>query len=168
MILILGAGKRDKLEFWNEEEREDDVVTIDINPDLEPDIVMDLNALTSGEFPENHFDKIYARQILEHLGRQGDWRFFFYQWNMFWKWLKPDGEFYGEVPDYRTIWAWGDPGHTRIFNTGTLVFLDQNEYERQVGVTPMTDYRNVYHGNFKVIEHGFANSNYSFRLRAIK
>lgn len=164
MILLLGCGARDKQEFG----KYDESWTIDINPDVYPDQVMDLEALTVEEFAENSFDKIVARQILEHLGRQGDWRFFFYQWNMFWTWLKPGGEFIAEVPDYRTIWAWGDPGHSRVFNPGTLVFLDQEEYKKQVGVTPMTDYRSVYYGNFKVVEHGFKDSNYMFKLVAVK
>jgi hypothetical protein len=66
------------------------------------------------------------------------------------------------------VWAWSDPGHTRIISHGSLVFLSQAEYERQVGKTPMTDYRSVYRGNFSVLCASQSEHTFQFVLKAIK
>ena len=38
----------------------------------------------------------------------------------------------------------GDPSHKRIVQVENLVFLDQSEYTRQVGITPMSHSRYLY------------------------
>jgi hypothetical protein len=85
------------------------------------------------------------------MGQFGDWRFFLGQFADFWRILKPGGLFFATTPDPSSPWAFGDPGHTRLIPRGALTFLDQSEYERQVGVTPMTDYRHWYKGDLRCL-----------------
>jgi SAM-dependent methyltransferase len=65
--------------------------------------------------------------------------------------LKPGGVFYATTPHPTSPWAFGDPGHTRLLPVETTVFLDQEEYRKQVGVTPLTDYRPWYKGDFRLV-----------------
>jgi hypothetical protein len=55
---------------------------------------------------------------------------------------------YITVPNWDSIWAWGDPGHKRVLNEASFVFLSREMYKEQVGITSMTDYRSLFHGNF--------------------
>lgn len=148
--LLLGCGmKRVKEIALSEAQREwRNLTTLDINPDHNPDVLWDLEKLPL-PFEDNTFDEIHAYEVLEHTGRQGDFRFFFAQWDEFYRILKPDGQFYGTSPTWFSPWAWGDPGHTRIIGSEQLVFLDRSQYAAQVGKTPMTDYRFCYQGDFK-------------------
>lgn len=146
--LLIGCGNKrvkeisitDSLEFQN-------VTTLDIDPTTNPDIEHDLNVLPY-PFEDNTFDEIHAYEVLEHTGQQGDWRWFFAQWSEFYRILKPDGQFYGTSPIWNSMWAWGDPGHSRVIQPESLIFLDQDQYARQIGTTPMTDYRHVWKGDF--------------------
>lgn len=148
--LLIGCGsKRERLVLVDGIEEWDELVTLDLNPDHKPDVVHDLEELPY-PFEDNEFDEIHAYEVLEHTGQQGDWRFFFAQFTEFWRILKPGGALVASVPHWAGKWAWGDPSHKRVINEGTLVFLDQEEYEKQVGVTAMSDFRFVYKGNFKI------------------
>jgi SAM-dependent methyltransferase len=148
--LLIGCGaQRDRRILVNGFEEWGELVTLDLNPDHQPDVVHDLEVLPY-PFGDNEFDEIHAYEVLEHTGAQGDWRFFFGQFNEFWRILKPGGVLAGSVPHWGTKWAWGDPSHKRVINEGTFVFLDQREYEKQVGQTPMSDFHFVYHGDFEV------------------
>ena len=124
-----------------------DLTTLDMNRRTEPNEVWDLND-TALPFRDEQFDEIYAFQVLEHTGRQGDIAFFFAQWNDFWRVLKPGGLFFGIVPAHTSVWAWGDPGHTRVFTEGTLIFLDKMQYQLQKGVTAMSDYEALLGGRY--------------------
>lgn len=149
--LLLGCGNRAKKEirFQFVPKEFQNVTRLDIDPNCKPDVVHDLNVLPL-PFADNTFDEIHAVDILEHTGQQGDWKFFFAQFSEFWRILKPGGYFVGACPKWDSPWAWGDPGHTRIFSTHHLIFLDQNGYG-QIGSTPMTDYRHVYKANFRTM-----------------
>ena len=137
--LNLGCGER-KIRY--------DEVGLDIQ---EPcDVKWDLNNHPL-PFEDEEFDEIYAFHVLEHIGVQGDWRFFFKEWSEYYRILKPDGLFKGIVPYYKSVWALGDPGHTRIFPDTYFLYLSQEQYERQVGKTGMADYRNAWSGDFKVL-----------------
>jgi SAM-dependent methyltransferase len=164
--LLIGCGaKRDKRLGQTQEWV--NLTTLDISETHHPDVVHDLEILPL-PFEENTFDEIHAYEVLEHTGRQGDWRFFFAQWSEFYRILKPDGQFFASVPDWQSPWALGDPGHTRIVMSEWLVFLAQPEYTRQVGVTPMADYRHVYRADFDTTFEKTVKHNYFFALRAIK
>jgi SAM-dependent methyltransferase len=114
-----------------------------------PDVVHDLAELPL-PFGDDRFDEIHAYDVMEHVGAQGDWRFFFAQWSDFWRLLKPGGVFCGISPGPASAWAWGDPGHTRIISPECLIFLSQPNYA-QVGASPMTDYRFCYAADFEVV-----------------
>jgi hypothetical protein len=54
------------------------LVTLDIDPGCEPDVVHDIGVLPL-PFRDDMFDEIHAYDVLEHSGVQGDWKFFFAQ-----------------------------------------------------------------------------------------
>ena len=118
------------------------LTTLDGDPTCEPDIIWDLEQIPY-PFDDNTFDEIHAYCVLEHCGRQGDYRFFFAQWAEFARILKPDGRFFGICPKHTSMWAWGDPSHTRIISPQSLRFLAQRVYN-DVGKTAMSDYRRIY------------------------
>ncbi len=145
-----------------------DLVTLDMNPDHKPDVLWDLTKRPL-PFDDNTFDEIHAYDVLEHLGAQGDWRSFFAEWSEWWRIMKPDGVLCGISPVWNSPWAWGDPGHTRIVGAESFTYLSQAEYTKQVGISPMTDYRFCYKADFdltevvQVADHAIA-----YMLRAIK
>ena len=118
------------------------------------------------------YDEIHAYHVLEHMGGPpGNYRFFFAQFEEFWRILKPEGYFAALVPSWNGAWAWGDPGHCRIINDEMLTFLSQKEYTRQAGKTPITDYRFCYKADFIRIASGFVSDDddtFWFVLKAIK
>lgn len=143
------------------------LVTLDVSPKCEPQIIWDLRDLPL-PFPDNAFTELHAYEVLEHIGRQGDHVLFFEQFTEFWRILRPGGKLYATVPDYRSVWAWGDPQHSRIINHGSLVFLDQQEYLKQVGKTNMSDYRDGYHGDFRPLLTQYRDDKFYFVIEARK
>ena len=105
--------------------------------------------------------------MLEHTGQQGDWRFFFAQFSEFWRILKPDGLLCATCPSVTSRWAWGDPGHTRVIQPETLIFLQQPQYA-QAGITALTDYRAVYQADYDLVFSQDNGETFKFALRAIK
>lgn len=165
MELLIGCGA-DRRKRVGDPDRPEftDLVTLDINPDVGADVVWDLNALPL-PFADDTFDEIHAYDVLEHVGRQGDWRFFFAQFADFWRILKPGGALCGVSPLPHSPWAWADPGHTRIIAPQSFHFLAQPNYGR----APMTDYRGVYSADFDLVHsQEFANGQHSFALEAVK
>jgi hypothetical protein len=106
--------------------------------------------------------------VLEHTGEQGDYKFFFAQFSELWRILKPGGFLVGTCPGRNSIWAWGDPSHKRIIQPANFVFLDQTQYTRQVGKTPMSDFRYVYQADFEAVLLKEESDTFTFVLRAIK
>ena len=145
--ILLGCGSsRIKKLYLAGHEEWDGLVTVDFADTHNPDIVHDIAQLPL-PFPDDYADEIHAYEVMEHVGQQGDWQFFFAQWSDLWRILKPGGRFFGTSPHWSSPWAWGDPGHTRIVGAEQLYYLSQPNYE-QVGKTPMTDYRFCYEADF--------------------
>jgi hypothetical protein len=166
--LLIGCGSRREKIITPDGSREwKALTTLDNNADHEPHLLIDLCQLPY-ELEDNLFDEIHAYEVLEHTGAQGDAAFFFAQFSEFWRILKPGGLFCATCPSYRSMWAWGDPSHTRILTSGTLAFLSQEEYIKQIGRTAMSDFRYMYKADFKI---EFAQENdetLAFVLRAVK
>lgn len=167
LLLGCGSNKAKKVGLTNNKNWTD-LTTLDMNSDHNPDFVHDLTEFPY-PFEDNSFDEIHAYDVLEHTGQQGDWRFFFDQWSELWRILKPDGLMVGISPHMSSVWAWGDPGHTRIISTQSFVFLSQQAYKDQVGKTAMTDYRFYYKADFDVLQSTKTNEGQLiYVLKAVK
>lgn len=166
--LLIGCGNRrekrmDLAQSW----QWDELVTIDHDPNCGADIVHDLEQ-TPWPLPENEFDAVHAYCVLEHLGRQGDFRSFFAHFAEIYRVLKPGGHLYAICPSRTHAWAWGDPSHTRLIQPESLVFLSQEQYAEQVGKTPMTDFRWLWRGDFETVGSEDDGTNFMFALKAHK
>lgn len=166
--LLIGCGNSRERKLRAGRDEWSGLVTLDFYPECKPDILHDLE-----EFPypfgDSTFDEIHAYDVLEHQGRQGDWRFFFRQWSEFYRILKPSGHFMGVCPHYTSPWAWGDPSHTRIVGIEQLTFLSQAQYREQIGKTAMTDFRRVWQGDFEIVwQHVTDDKQQMFILKVIK
>lgn len=177
--LLLGCGRRrDKRVFVPGARRAPDawqgLVTLDINPAVEPDLQCDLNGSTpwyvwqlnfateylsdkykiagnsinqiTYELQSDYWDEIHAYEVLEHLGQQGDAHSFLAHFSEIWRLLKPDGYLCATVPSRYSPWLWGDPSHRRAILPESLVFLDQEQYAIQCdgASTSMSDFRQSY------------------------
>ncbi len=168
MELLLGCGSnRDKKLVVGGQAGWSALTTLDREASHKPDILHDLNNFPY-PFEDNRFDEIHAYECLEHCGSQGDYKFFFRQFSELWRILKPNGYLVGTVPLPESVWAWGDPSHTRIIPLQSFVFLSQLEYEKQVGITPMSDFRSIYKADFELIHLNKGNDLLEFVLKAIK
>jgi hypothetical protein len=185
--LLIGCGnRRDKrmnprglalTQTWQQ------LVTADHDTHCRPDLLIDLELVPwrvrdpavytdvldrDGTLRTDMWDEVHAYEILEHLGRQGDAAAFFATFAEVWRVLKPDGFLCATVPSLRSPWLWGDPGHRRVIAPQSLTFLIQPEYARQVGHTPMSDYRGLYQADFEPVDARDDGETFSFVLRAVK
>ena len=184
--LLLGAGNNRKLKLGIDlQPPPETIVTLDMDVATGPDILWDLNIKpwqnwtdypknydggywpSPGSIPDNSFEQIHAYEVLEHLGQQGNWRGFFDDFGEIYRVLKPGGYLVFSCPLPHSVWAWGDPGHTRIISLESLTFLDQENYA-QVGTTPMTDYRGYWKGNLRLVGHQKTEHNLFAILQAVK
>lgn len=133
-------------------------------------LITPIGERVSGDmFHSNTFDEIHAYEVLEHIGAQGDFVQFFAQFRELWRILKPSGFLCATVPDYRSIWAFGDPGHTRVISAASLVFLSQRQYKNQLGKTAMSDYYYLLApADFEILNCRTEGEQMRFVLRAIK
>ena len=166
--LLIGCGStRDKRLTIDGTTEFNNLTTLDYNASHKPDHIWDLN---TGVLPfnDNTFDEIHAYEVLEHTGTQGDYKFFFKQFADFWRVLKPNGFFFATCPSRHSPWALGDPSHTRILQKEMLAFLSQEEYKVQVGVTSMSDFRQIYKADFVPVFVHEDEESFRFILKAIK
>lgn len=170
--LLLGCGSTKNKRLWLEEdppgpEWDGELTTLDIEATHKPDVIWDLNK-DFLPFETNSFDQIHAYEILEHIGKQGDWINFFKEWEEYWRIMKPGGYLFATVPHWMSMGAWGDPSHTRIINPMTLTFLSQRAYKEDVGRTVMSDFRSHYKGDWEPQWHDLGVDTFSFVLKAVK
>lgn len=170
--LLLGCGRsRDKrLVPYGQPKTWGELITLDMVEDHKPDVLFDLSDLGYVPLPfeDNTFDEIHAYEVLEHIGSQGDYQTFFAQFEELHRILKPGGYLCATCPSYLSMWAWGDPSHTRVITSGTLVFLSQAQYALQVGKSPMSDFRSIYKADFETTHCEENEEHLVFCLRAIK
>ena len=167
--LLIGCGNhRNKVLHEPGKEGWVALTTLDLDPNCGADVEWDLERMPL-PFPDEKFDEIHAYHVLEHTGRQGDYRFFFAQFSEFWRLLTPGGLLCLILPTLDGPWAFGDPGHTRVLPPQIFTFLNQDEYEKQVGITALADYRHVYRADFEqVFEHRIDADQHAFILKAGK
>ncbi len=164
--LVIGAGHFKQRSLLKDQVWET-VITLDMEKDTKPDIVHNLERLP-WPMDSNTFDEVHAYEVLEHFGQQGDYQAFFAHFGELWRILKPNGLLFATCPAWDSLWAFGDPGHTRVISPGSLVFLQRKEYEKQLGKTPMSDYRRYLVGDWQVVNQSSDQSNFMFILRALK
>jgi len=133
LVSIISPGEtRDANREW---------VTLDMNEDCNPDHLFNLERIDSGkDLPCSGFDEIHAYEVMEHFGRQGNFKGLFNAFNAIWRALVPGGVFFASSPRWSSEWAWGDPGHTRIVGLEQITYVCKGSYD-QLSDTPMTDYR---------------------------
>ena len=165
-LLIVCGTRRDKSLSIENHRTWEGLVTLDHNPTHKPDVQWDLLNLPL-PFDADSLDEIHAYEVLEHTGQQGDYKFFFAQFSDFWRMLKPGGAFLATVPARDSIWAWGDPSHTRIITSENLIFLVQPKYG-QIGLTAMSDFRDIYKADFNIGFLEIAEGSVRFALQAVK
>lgn len=166
--LLIGCGNRREKKMDLESRFEwGDLVTIDHDPSCGADVVHDLEQ-TPWPFADDEFDTAHAYCVIEHLGRQGDYKSFFATFAEIYRILKPDGVLYGICPSRHGPWLWGDPSHTRAIQPESLVFLDQKQYHDQIGKTPMTDFRWLWKGDFECLGHSDDGQQFFFAMKAHK
>lgn len=168
--LLLGCGhSRDKrITFPEIEPNWVELTTLDIDSSVKPDVIHNLDNLPY-PFENNQFDEIHAYEVLEHCGRQGDFRFFFDQFTELHRILKPGGWLIGTCPNWDNTWAWSDPGHRRIISPDSLAFLSQKTYERcGEKINSVSDYRFCYQVDFEPYHMQEMDNNWGFIMRAIK
>lgn len=166
--LVIGSGSsKDKRLSVDGEVKFKNPTFLDYNASHKPDIVWDLTVLP---YPiwDNSYDEIHAYEVLEHTGQQGDYKFFFGQFSELWRILKPNGYLMVTCPSRHSPWAFGDPSHTRVLQIEMLTFLSQAEYDRQVGVTQMSDFRHIYKADFETVFAQETDESLKFILKAIK
>lgn len=153
--LLIGSGRNlvKQVQYGGVAEWTGELTTIDINPDVGADVVMDMEEVASGgrmPFDDDSFDEIGAYNTLEHWGRQGDFRGWFHECSEYWRILKPGGIMSILVPIGRDALA--DPGHTRFFQGNWFGFLSQSFYEGNArDKTSFTDYRWIWKRNFEIL-----------------
>jgi len=168
--LVLGCGRSNRKRMYETGETvyySKDAVKVDINPDVKPTLVHDLNNMP-WPFKDNSFDVIHAYHILEHLGSQGDYKAFLRIFEEIWRILKPNGMLRAIVPRWDSKWAWGDPGHRMVINEGSIVFLSKEKINDNIKKgTSISEYS--FKGDFNIEQAGNLNDNdFGFALRALK
>ena len=165
--LLIGCGNSRRKKLTLGEFTWTDLTTIDHDPNCGADIIHDLDE-TPWPVEDNSFDEIHAYEVLEHLGQQGDYKAFFSHFGEIWRILKPGGKLFATCPSYKSMWAWGDPSHVRVLTPGTMLFLSQKQYERQVGKNAMTDFRWLWKGDLEPDHLEDDGETFTFILRAVK
>ena len=127
-MLHLGCGrKRDLSGYPITLPADVDLVNLDADPSLEPDVVCRLGEQPI-PLPSDSIDLAVAWHVLEHIGTQGETARWFAFWEDLYRVLTPNGALVFESPYYTSIWAWSDPTHSRVISEHSFVFFNQDAY----------------------------------------
>ena len=165
--LLIGCGSRRNRIISVRRKEWGELTTLDNIASHKPDVVHDLREPRL-PFDDDSFDELHCYEVLEHLGQQGDAETLLRQFADYWRVLKPGGLLCASCPTWHSMWAWGDPSHTRIISPGTLVFLSQAEYTKQIGKTAMSDFRHIYRADFQPVLQQEQGESFYFALEAVK
>ena len=137
-VLNLGCGINRRRLY--KEPFPDGTVHLDMNPDVEPDLLWDVNNglplmdwHPRGGLMANTFDEVHAYHLIEHVGAMGDTKVWFAFWRDCWRLLRPGGTMYVIAPYYLHEDAVGDPTHVRLIAPQTFHFLNRAAYLRKDG-----------------------------------
>lgn len=100
--------KRTKLIIGSAGKKTEDAITLDIDPNHQPDVVHDLH-VSPLPFEDNQFKEIICHHVLEHLNDIGG------AMKELHRICSPEGSIYIEVP-HHTSWFANTPGHKLRFN----------------------------------------------------
>ena len=165
--LLIGCGNSRIKKLYMGSPEWTDLTTIDHDPNCGADVIHELEEYP-WPFEDNSFDECHAYEVLEHLGRQGDFRSFFATFAEIYRVLKPNGLLMATTPSWKSIWAWGDPSHTRVISSASITFLNRQAYHEQVGRTAMTDFRWLWKGDFEPVHVDEDEHRFAFGLKAHK
>lgn len=149
--LLLGAGhsREKKVRLNSAPCWVGELTTLDMGVNCGADVVWDLEKRPL-PFDDNTFDEIGAYDVLEHIGRQGDWRGWFDEMAEYHRILKPGGQFGILVPIGADAFA--DPGHTRFFGQNHFGMLNQQFYSDNLAKgLQVADYRFYWKLNFDIL-----------------
>jgi SAM-dependent methyltransferase len=174
---MLGSGRAEPHRVIRSLSSDPEWTTLDIDPDVEPDVVWDLNRLRgdcpgcfdeSGyhklPFEDEQFDEIHIRETLHMYGKQGDFRGWFNEFGEYWRILKPGGLFCSVCPAPYGLWAWADPGCTRMIHPVNIKYLAEEFYEN-LGTQPLTDYRKYVKGWWRIVLNRVKDGTFTFILQ---
>lgn len=138
-------------------------INIDEDPGVKGAIKHNLD-FTPWPVRHNCFDEVHAYEVLEHMGEQGNIHSFFNTFREIWTVLKPGGILCASTPDYRSMWAFGDPDHKRVINHGTITFLIKEKYD--LGLRPV--YKHLVEPYWWSLEHSnYDDERYWFVLKKL-
>ncbi len=152
--LLLGSGRdHRKKVIYPEAEWLGELVTVDMDPDCGASLLWDLEKRPL-PFDDGTFAEIHAYDVLEHVGRQGDWRDFFDQFAEYWRLLVPGGLMGILVPCGSDMLV--DPGHSRFYHSKHFHMLSQGWYAKNFVEFNGSggDYRWYWKRNFEIVHLG--------------
>lgn len=103
-----GLKKEERLVCGSAGKSHEDAITLDIDPDHNPDVVHNLEDVPL-PFKDNQFKEINCHHVLEHLSDLAD------VMNELHRICHPEGEIYIEVP-HHTSWCAHTPSHKLFFS----------------------------------------------------
>lgn len=166
--LLIGCGRFTDKRLKDDAHPEwENLTTLDNNPDVNPDIVHDLKQFPL-PFDDDTFDELHAYEVLEHLYPQGDYVSFFEEFTEYHRILKPGGRMFITVPAVNSVWAFGDPSHTRVMPFENFVFLHQKFYEDNIkDKTQVSDFRYIWKKDFVPVHVDQNETNLHLVLKAL-
>lgn len=128
-VLHLGCGrKRDlKAAYGLNQTPEWRIRHLDADRRLQPDLVCTLGT-DAIPLPDESIDLAVAWHVIEHIGRQGETKDWFFFWEDLYRVLRPGAALLLESPYYSSIWCWSDPTHTRAISEHSFLFFNQDAY----------------------------------------